>query len=205
MSGLYSIKPWFVRSLSGIEHRLVAHGIRADVLSYAAVAFSAVAGGALVAGHALDPAFWLLVVPLSIIRLALNALDGAVARRVGTARPFGKVINEVTDRVSDALLFIPLAAFVSPWLVLGAVLVASLVSLCGCLGEVVGRVRLTQGPMGKADRCAVLAVGATVAGLTESRAGFVVALGVIVAGGVLTLVARLRSLHVIAEGADHVR
>ena len=205
MSGLYSIKPWFVRSLSGIENGLVTNQVRADSLSYGAVAVSALAGGFIAAGHFVHPWFWLLVAPLCVVRLALNALDGAVARRSGTARPFGKVVNEVSDRVSDVLLLAPLVVFVPPQLVMAAVVTVSLVSLCGSLGEVVGTVRLTQGPMGKADRCAVLSVAGVVAALTATGAAFAVALSVILLGGLATIVSRLRSLHRAAEEASHVR
>ena len=205
MSGLYSIKPWFVRSLSGIEDGLVSHRVRPDALSYAAVAVSAVAGACIVAGHFVHSLFWLLVAPLCVVRLALNALDGSVARRSGTARPFGKVINEVADRVSDVLLLAPLVFFLPPPLVMATVVAVSLVSLCGSLGEVVGTARLTQGPMGKADRCAVLSVAGIVAGLTGGPAAFAVGLGVITVGSLATIVSRLRSLHAVAKGASHVR
>lgn len=205
MSGLYSIKPWFVRSLSGIEDRLVSHRVPADALSYAAVAVSALAGGCILAGHLVHPWFWLLSAPLCVVRLALNALDGSVARRSGTARPFGKVLNELSDRVSDVLLLAPLVVFLPPHVVLAAVVTVSLVSLCGSLGEVVGSERLTEGPMGKADRCAVLSVAGIVAGLTGARGAFAVGLGVILVGGLVTLVWRLRSLNAIAEEAGHVR
>lgn len=205
MSGLYSVKPWFVRSLSGIEDRLVSHRVPADALSYAAVAVSALTAGCIVAGHIVHPWFWLLLAPLCVVRLALNALDGAVARRSGTARPFGKVVNEVSDRVSDFLLLAPLVVFLPPPLVLAAAVAVSLVSLCGSLGEVVGAVRLTQGPMGKADRCAVLSVAGIVAAVTGVSTAFTVALGVILVGAVATVVSRLHSLHAIAEEADLVR
>lgn len=205
MSGLYSIKPWFVRSLSGIEDGLVSRRVRADALSYAAVAVSALAGACIVAGHLVHPWFWLLLGPLCFVRLGLNALDGSVARRSGMDRPFGKVVNEVTDRVSDVLLLAPLVAFMSPLLVLSALGVVSLVSLAGSLGEVVGTVRLTQGPMGKADRCAVLSLAGVVAGLTGVRVAFAVALAAILVGGVVTVISRLRSLHAVAEETAHVR
>lgn len=195
MSGLYAIKPWFVRSLSGIEERLVARRVSADALSFAAVAVSAAAAIALALGHMVHSWWWFAVAPLVLARLALNALDGAVARRTGTARPIGKVVNEVCDRLSDIFLIAPLVLFVSPMLVVTALAVIWLTSTCGLLGEVIGAHRLTQGPMGKADRCAVLAGASLVAALTDVPVGvFASALVVMVFGGLVTIVARLQRL-----------
>ena len=206
MSGLYGIKPWFVRRLGGIEDRLVAGGVSADTLSYAAVAVSALAGCTLAAGFMSHPAWWLAVAPLALVRLALNALDGSVARRTGTARPFGKVVNEISDRLSDVFFIAPLALFVPFVFVLAALVVTSITSTCGLLGDVVGRARLTQGPMGKADRSAILALAALVAGATNVPVGpFAVALTVVTVGGMATVFSRVRSLRRITTEARDVR
>lgn len=203
MSGLYAIKPWFVRSLGGIEERLVARGVSADALSLAAVLISIFAAGALVAGSLVHRWWWFGVAPLAFVRLALNALDGSVARRTGTARPFGKVLNEISDRSSDILLIAPLALFVPPAFVISALVVTSLTSTCGLLGEVVGGDRLTQGPMGKADRCAVLAVASLVAAATNvGESAFAVALALMIMAGLITIIRRLQRL---AEAGRDVR
>lgn len=195
MSGLYAVKPWFVRSLGGIEERLVGRRVTADALSFAAVAISGSAAIALVAGFLVHPWWWFSVAPLAFVRLALNALDGSVARRTGTARPFGKVLNEISDRSSDILLVAPLALFVPPVLVITALVVISLTSACGLLGDVVGGDRLTQGPMGKADRCAVIAVAALVAAATNMGVGsFALALLVMIFGGLVTIIRRIQRL-----------
>ena len=103
-SGLYAVKPRFVRRLAPVEDALVARRVPADVLTAAGLGASVLAGVAIAAGAVLDePALWLAVAPLGALRLALNALDGSVARRTGTARPFGLVLNEMADRVGDAV------------------------------------------------------------------------------------------------------
>lgn len=203
MNGLYAIKPWFVRSLGGIEDRLVARRISADALSVAAVAISGSAAIVLGAGSLVHPWWWFGVAPLAFVRLALNALDGSVARRTGTARPFGKVLNEISDRSSDILLIAPLALFVPAALVIGALIVVSVTSTCGLLGHVVGGDRLTVGPMSKADRCAILAVASLVAAASNvGEDAFAVALVVIISGGLVTIIRRLQRL---AEMARDVR
>jgi len=206
MSGLYAIKPRFVRSLGGIEDRLVRRGVSADRLSYTAVAVSVLAGVALGAGYTVHHRWWLAVGPLVLLRLALNALDGSVARRTGTARPFGKVVNEISDRLSDTFLIAPLVLFIPPLLVVVVLITTFITSACGALGNVVGTGRLTKGPMGKADRCLVLSIAAVIAGLTGvAVAPFFLALVLVAIGGAITILGRLRALRDLAEEAAHVR
>ena len=205
ISGLYSIKPRFVRSLAGLESHLVRRDVSADSLSYGAVALSVGGGAAIVAGHFIHPYLWFLVPVFLVFRLALNALDGSIARRTGTARPFGKVVNELCDRVSDAALLVPFLAIAPAGLVVAALVAVSLTSLSGLLGEVVGPERLSEGPMGKADRCAVVAVASVAAGLTGAVVPLIGALVLIALGALITVGVRLRSLHVLAQEADDVR
>src|SRR5205823_12277050 len=63
-----------------------------------------VAGGVALFAAPWQP--WLLaVVPIvAVVRTALNALDGMVARDTGLARPWGEVFNELCDRFADVSL-----------------------------------------------------------------------------------------------------
>jgi CDP-diacylglycerol--glycerol-3-phosphate 3-phosphatidyltransferase len=195
-TGLYTIKPWFVRRLARVEDLLVTRNVGADSLTIAAVAVSLVAGSAIGLGSLLEmPILWAAVAPLGLIRLALNALDGSVARRSGTARPFGLALNELCDRLSDAALIASLG-FVVPWWAVGAALTgAFLASTSGIVAAVVTGHRDTSGPMGKADRVAVLSVGAVVAGLTGSEPSFLVAALVIAVGATITALLRILRLR----------
>ena len=195
MSGLYSVKPWFVRRLRGIEDALVERRVSPDTLTIAAIGVSVATGAVLAAGGALsEPLLWLLVPPLGLVRLALNALDGAVARRIGGGSPFGEVMNEMGDRLGDVALIAPLAFVISPALALSALACALLASAAGVAGRSVSGVRLAGGPMGKADRVAVLAVSAGAAALTASTLPFVIAAWVIAAGSVVTMGLRIATL-----------
>ena len=189
---LYSIKPWFVRRLRRVEDVLVARRVSADALTFAAVVVSVAAGGAIAAGGLFGaPMLWLAVPPLVLMRLALNALDGSVARRTRTARPFGAALNEIGDRVSDAATVGATAFAVGPSLALGALASCFLASSTGVLGQATTGRRDSGGPMGKADRAATLAAGATAGALVGSALPFAVALLLIGAGGVITAAARL--------------
>jgi CDP-diacylglycerol--glycerol-3-phosphate 3-phosphatidyltransferase len=203
MSGLYSIKPWFVRRLRRVEDALVRRRVSPDSLSVAAVGVSVAAGVALAAGGAFsEPLLWLLVPPLGLVRLALNALDGAVARRTGDGRPFGEVVNEMADRVADVALIAPLAAVVDPVLAFSALTCALLASAAGCAGRAVTGRRLSGGPMGKADRVAVVSVAAAAGAAVGSSFPFEVAAWVVVAGSVVTAVGRLLRLSREEVAAD---
>ncbi|MDQ3956703.1 MAG: hypothetical protein M3273_00105 [Actinomycetota bacterium] len=193
---VYAIKPWFVRNLRGVEDALVRRNVSPDALSCAAFVSSVAGGGAIAAGALYGrPLLWLAVPPLCVARLALNALDGSVARRTGAARPFGIVVNEVGDRLADAALVGSLATVADPALTGGAVAGVFLCSLTGVLAQLLTGTRATSGPMGKADRVAVLAVAATAAAVMGSRGPFEAALVLIAGGSLLTAGLRISSLR----------
>ncbi len=103
--GIYAGKLAFQALLGGAERRLVARRVHPDRLTLAALALACLGGAAL-----WDAVWWrvwlLLVPPVALDRTALNALDGLLARRLGLACPWGKIlINEVGDRLADVALF----------------------------------------------------------------------------------------------------
>lgn len=203
MIGLYSIKPWFVRRLRRIEDALVERRVSPDALTIAAVVVSALAGAAVAAGGALSqPLLWLLVPPLGLVRLALNALDGAVARRNGGGRPFGEVMNEIGDRLADVALIAPLGFVTGPVPACAALTCALLASAAGSASRLVTGERASGGPMGKADRVAVVALASAAGALSASTFPFVVGAAVIAAGSVLTMTLRLTELSRGQVGAD---
>jgi phosphatidylglycerophosphate synthase len=189
---LYDIKPWFLRRLRRIEDALVARCVSPDTLTFAAVGVSVAAGGFIATGGLLHrPLLWLAVAPLVLVRLALNALDGSVARRTRTSRPFGAALNELGDRMSDAATVGATAFAVRPALALGAVASCYLASSTGVLALALTGKRDCAGPAGKADRAAMLALGATAGAILGSAVPFVVVLTLISAGAVLTAFARV--------------
>lgn len=196
MTGLYAIKPWFVTRLRRIEDALVARRVRPDAITAAALGVSILAGAAIALGGLLEqPLLWLAVPPLVLVRLALNALDGAVARRTGRARPFGAALNELGDRACDAALLGATAIVTDPVLALGAVAASQAVSITGVTAQALTGARDTSGPMGKADRAAVVAAGATAGALLASSKPLEIALWVVVGGAAVTVVARALRLR----------
>lgn len=194
--GLYTLKPWFVARLRRAEDALVRRKVAPDTLTCAAVAASCAAAGAIVAGAALGvPPLWLLVAPFGLARLALNALDGSLARRTGQTSPFGAALNEVCDRLSDVVVIVATVAVAPIELTLATVVLTLLVAVVGMSGVGAGGRRSYAGPMGKADRVAVLAIGGVIAALTASPIAFTFALAVISIGCLITFFVRLKEVR----------
>lgn len=156
---IYLLKPRFqavLRPSVGLLHRL---GVTANQVTLAACAVSLALGLGLYAAGA--PRAWLWLIPLwLLLRMAFNAADGMLAREFGQASRLGALLNELTDVVSDAALYLPLAllAPLQPLAVGFFIVLAGLSELAGALGPTVGATRRYDGPMGKSDRA--LAVGA---------------------------------------------
>jgi CDP-diacylglycerol--glycerol-3-phosphate 3-phosphatidyltransferase len=195
-AGLYSIKPGFQRLLSPLADGLARRQVEPDALTYAAVGCGVLGGAAL--GLSSRAPLLLFALPVLIVaRLGLNALDGMVATRRGVARPWGKVLNEVCDRLADLAFFWPLLLVpgTNPLWVSAALAAVLLVAFVGVLGEAVGSARQYGGNMGKADRMALLGVAAVASGVLSSPLPLQVLPVVLVGGSLLTLVQRLEAIH----------
>ena len=170
MPSVYDFKPAFQRMLRPLVNGLVASRVTPNQLTLAAVVGSLAVGaavGALAGTHRsllLLPA-WLLA------RMTLNAMDGMAAREHHMSTRLGGALNEVGDVVSDAALYLPLAAVVPgpPWPAVAFALGAVLTEFCGVLGPALGGPRRYDGPMGKSDRAALVGMLGLAAG-ADARA-----------------------------------
>jgi CDP-diacylglycerol--glycerol-3-phosphate 3-phosphatidyltransferase len=90
--------------------------------------------------------------------MALNAMDGLLAREYGMQSDLGAFLNEIGDVVSDAALYLPLALVpgFSPPLVVIVVFLAALTEMAGVVAAQIGARRNYSGPLGKSDRAFVL-------------------------------------------------
>jgi CDP-diacylglycerol--glycerol-3-phosphate 3-phosphatidyltransferase len=194
--GLYAVKPAFQRGLGGIERALVRRRVHPDVLTVGAVLVSAL-GGLGLWGANWAPWLLLVVPAAAMVRIALNALDGLVARDLGVARPWGEVLNEICDRLSDVALFAGASLAPGSDARLGAaVLVVMLLSsYLGTAAKAAGGRRQYGGVMAKADRMLVLGGAAVLAFFLPGLPVMSVALGVVLAGLAVTLVQRARSTY----------
>ena len=90
--------------------------------------------------------------------MALNALDGMMARTYNQQTKKGEILNEIGDVISDIFIFFPLLIFEKDNLYLIVVfLCLSIVNeFAGILGKAVSKNRQYDGPMGKSDRALVI-------------------------------------------------
>lgn len=158
MASIYDLKPRFQRLLRPVLVRLRACGVTPNELTVAALGVSLGTGLALTLAVRF-PALLLLVPVGLFVRMALNALDGMMAREFGLSSPFGEVLNELGDVVSDLALILPLIAHADAgWPVVTVAVLGVINEFVGVLGVSVCGCRLYDGPMGKSDRAFALGI-----------------------------------------------
>ena len=160
---IYDLKPKFQNLLRPFAIKLEARGVTANQVTLAACTISVILGLILTA---LSDYEWLFIlIPIWLfVRMALNAIDGMLAREFNQQSRLGGYLNEITDVVSDAALYLPFA-FVYPFdgLQIGLIIwLSALTEFCGVLGQVQGKTRRYDGPLGKSDRAFLFGVLALV-------------------------------------------
>ena len=153
MPSIYDLKPKFQGLLRPITKSLVNLGVTANQVTVLATVLSIGAGACL--------AIWpgekwpLLIIPgMLFVRMALNAIDGMLAREHDMKSDLGAVLNEIGDVVSDSALYLPLAllpGFRSE-LIVAIVLLSVISEMTGVVAVQIGASRRYEGPMGKSDR-----------------------------------------------------
>lgn len=163
MPTIYSLKPAFQAILRPLVVRLASTGVTANQVTMLAALLS-VATALLVAAFPEQRSMFLLMPAVLFLRMALNAIDGMLAREHGQASTLGMYLNELGDAVSDLALILAFAA-VGAFAVGGVVafaIAALLVEYTGVLGIAAGTGRDYSGPFGKSDRALALAIVAIV-------------------------------------------
>ncbi|AKG20679.1 CDP-alcohol phosphatidyltransferase family protein [Calothrix sp. 336/3] len=159
MRSLYELKPTFQNQLRPLVNQLAHRGVTANQVTIFATILSIFAGITITIGHEY-PQLLLIIPPLMLIRMALNAIDGMLAREHGMKSILGGILNELTDVISDAFIYLPFAlipGITSP-LVVVIVILAIISEMAGILGVVAGGTRRYDGPMGKSDRAFIFAL-----------------------------------------------
>lgn len=150
---VYNLKPYFQKILHPVLIWLVKKKITANMVTFAAIIGSTAVG--LLPVYVVNNRWVLVVLPLwLLIRMALNAIDGMLAREFNMVSNKGFYFNEIGDVVSDAVLYLPLAFFAHDILFVISIfcLGAMLTEFCGVLPKALGFSRRYEGPMGKSDR-----------------------------------------------------
>jgi len=166
MASIYQLKPAFQQLLRPLTNRLAAIGITANQVTLIALILSCLIG-AVIAWRP-DKTVLLLLLPGTLfVRMALNAIDGMLAREHNMKTKVGAVLNELSDVASDTALYLPLAlvpAF-DLRLVVSLVILAVIVEMAGVVATQIGASRNYAGPMGKSDRAFAFGLLALLLGL----------------------------------------
>jgi CDP-diacylglycerol--glycerol-3-phosphate 3-phosphatidyltransferase len=169
MPSVYQLKPAFQKLLRPIVGALARSGVTPNQVTVAALILSILSGACIAAWPA---ARWpLLVLPATLlVRMALNAIDGVLAREHGLTSNLGAMLNEIGDVVADAAMYLPLAlvAGVNAALVVAIVVLSIVSEMAGVVAQAVIGERRYDGPMGKSDRAFVFGVIALALGLGAS-------------------------------------
>ncbi|MCQ4309267.1 CDP-alcohol phosphatidyltransferase family protein [Pseudomonas stutzeri] len=194
MLSIYQLKPRFQDLLRPLVQRLHALGITANQVTIAALVLSLLVAG--VVALWVEQTWLFALIPIwMLLRMALNAIDGMLAREFRQQSRLGAYLNELCDVVADSALYLPFALIAGVWpqAVIAVVLLAMISEYAGVLGLMVGSSRRYDGPMGKSDRAfafGVLAAGVACGWLPASWIN--AALLLIAALALYTLINRVR-------------
>ena len=167
MPSIYDLKPRFQALLRPLVKSLAEAGVTANHVTIAAMIVSFIVGAAIV----LFPAEkWpLLLMPLALfVRMALNAIDGMLAREYKMKSSLGAILNELGDVLSDTALYLPLGLVpgVNSIYIVAITILAIVSEMTGVVALQIGAQRRYDGPMGKSDRafafgllCLLLGIG----------------------------------------------
>jgi len=166
LPSVYDLKPRFQALLRPALRPLARAGVTANGVTLAALAGSVAVGLAIGVGR--EQPRWLLGLPAwLLLRMALNAIDGMMARELDMRSDLGAVLNELGDVLSDVALYLPLAV-VAPaarWPAVAFAVGAVVSEFSGVLTRALGASRRYDGPMGKSDRAFWIGLLALIGGL----------------------------------------
>lgn len=153
MISIYELKPKFQQLLMPIVDKLRAVGMTPNQITVGALVLSIITG-AIIALNDNNRWIFLLMPIVMFVRMALNAIDGIMAKKYNMKSNLGMILNEIGDVVSDLVLFLPFILIVhdkgiSVLLFIGFSIVSE---MAGSLVQIIGAKRMYNGPMGKSDR-----------------------------------------------------
>lgn len=150
---VYNLKEKFQKILRPLVNKLNAAGFTANQITLSALFISLIWGGAIYDLH--DQRWPLYLLPvLLFVRMALNAIDGMLAREHHQQSALGAILNELGDVVADTALYLPFAVIkgLSSELVISIAFLSVFSEMAGIISIQIGASRRYDGPMGKSDR-----------------------------------------------------
>lgn len=165
MISVYQLKSKFSDILRPICNFLATHGITANMVTISAFLLS-VAVGAVIYLYAPNYSYIYWVLPVSLfIRMALNNIDGVIAREHNQKTNIGAIYNELGDILSDIAIYVPFlyVCRVNVWLIFLFTVLTIISETVGIMGVQINASRHYDGPMGKSDRAFWFSIWAIVA------------------------------------------
>ena len=152
---LYQIKPLFQSLLRPTMFWLHKLQVSANQITLAALALSLLTG--LLLALVPYPGMFLLLPIVLFVRMALNALDGMMARECNQQTRLGAILNETGDVISDIALYLPFLFLPesNASLVILMLFCTILTEFCGLLAQTINDIRSYVGPFGKSDRALI--------------------------------------------------
>ncbi|OQX19981.1 MAG: hypothetical protein BWK80_36215 [Desulfobacteraceae bacterium IS3] len=150
---IYDLKPAFQNILRPLCRFMAKKGIRPNHVTLLALIMSFLAG--MLIWISCGARWSLLFIPVVLfIRMALNAIDGMLAREYDMKTPLGAILNELGDVISDTVLYLPFAVIpgISAYLTVFVVILSIISEMTGVIAIQIGASRRYDGPMGKSDR-----------------------------------------------------
>ncbi len=154
MISVYKIKPKFQSLLKPLMEFLHKKNLTPNHITLIALLGSILTG---IWVHLDSGKSFLWIVPTYLFtRMALNALDGMMARAFKQQSKLGEVLNELGDVLSDLAIFYPLLIKIGmdkhPHYLILFIVLMIINEFVGVLGKAMGGERRYEGPMGKSDR-----------------------------------------------------
>lgn len=154
---IYEIKPKFQQLLMPIVDWMRKIGMTPNQVTILALVLSILTGIILSIFHE-NKWIYILMPIVMFVRMALNAIDGVMAKKYQMKSHLGLLLNELGDVISDLFLFIPFVLIAEDYGI-GIMLFISLSiisEMAGVTVRVIGSSRRYDGPMGKSDRAFIV-------------------------------------------------
>jgi CDP-diacylglycerol--glycerol-3-phosphate 3-phosphatidyltransferase len=157
MATIYQLKSKFQNLLRPIANFLAKTGTSANQVTLFTMLISVSFG--LYFLFSTPVRIWFFLIPvLLFVRMALNAIDGMMAREHHMQTRLGAVLNELCDVASDTFLYYPLALAWGVNIHLNVLFLffSILTEMTGVIAVQIGGSRRYDGPLGKSDRAFVI-------------------------------------------------
>ncbi|RIO00931.1 CDP-alcohol phosphatidyltransferase family protein [Mammaliicoccus sciuri] len=154
---IYEIKPKFQQLLMPIVDWMRKIGMTPNQVTILALLLSIVTGIILSIFHE-NKWIYILMPIVMFVRMALNAIDGVMAKKYQMKSHLGLLLNELGDVISDLFLFIPFVFIAEDYGICIMLFISlSIISeMAGVTVQVIGSSRRYDGPMGKSDRAFIV-------------------------------------------------